>query len=84
MTEPKITTLDEKRFLYNLLQKYRKHLCPRLSFSHLLRVANTCTTRGPREQYAWNTRLKQSVINDVLNMRFKRFNYFRRKNKGRL
>ena len=27
MTEPKFTTLNEKRFLYKLLQKYRKHLC---------------------------------------------------------
>ncbi len=30
------------------------------------------------------SRLKQTVINDVFNKRFKRFSYFKRKNRGRL
>jgi hypothetical protein len=30
------------------------------------------------------SRFKQTVINGVLNIRFKRFKYFKRKNKGRL
>ena len=30
------------------------------------------------------SRLKHTVLNDVLNRRFKRFNHFMRKNKGRL
>ena len=48
------------------------------------RVDHGRNTRGLREEYAWNTRLKQTVINDVFNKRFKRVNYLKRKNRGRL
>jgi hypothetical protein len=51
-----------------------------------IRVDHGRNTRGPREEYAWttggirvdhgrNTRFKQTVINDVFNIRFKRFNF---------
>jgi hypothetical protein len=51
-----------------------------------IRVDHGRNTRGPREEYAWttggirvdhgrNTRFKQTVINDVFNKRFKRFNF---------
>jgi hypothetical protein len=44
------------------------------------RVEFARKTRGIRVNHAWNTRLKQSVINAILNIRFKRFNYFKLKN----
>jgi hypothetical protein len=50
------------------------------------RVDHGRNTRGIRVEYAWttgeirveygrNTRFKQTVINDVFNIRFKRFNF---------
>ncbi len=41
-----------------------------------LMLAQRVDTREPRREYAWNTSFKQSVLNDVLNIRFKRFKFF--------
>ena len=80
----KFRFFDLDQFCRNSNYYSPSRFSPRLSFSRLLRVVNTCTTRGPRDEYAWNKRFKQTVINDVFNKRFKRFNYFKRKNRGRL
>ncbi len=38
------------------------------------RARNTEKTQAIRRKYAWNTGLKRSVLNEVLNVHFKRLN----------
>ncbi len=54
-----------------------------ISFEHQFHTLNEIFF-GTREEYAFLVRFKQPVMNDVFNIRFKRFNNFKRKRKKSL
>jgi hypothetical protein len=68
----------DKKFAVSKFFESPRDFCFRVCYALLIpaqRVDHGRNTRGPREEYSWNTRFKQTVINDVFNKRFKRFNF---------
>jgi hypothetical protein len=74
-------TLFFHLFIFNLnfsLLNISRDFCFRVCYALLIpaqRVDHGRNTRGIRVDHGRNTRSKQTVINDVFNKRFKRFNF---------